>query len=156
MKIYIIAVGEKSPSWVEQGVNEYVSRMPRECAVKIITVATTKRAKNISISQAQEREQDLLLKASPKNSFRVALDENGKAWSTLKLADHLKSWMQESPSIILYIGGPDGFTQEFLEKVDLVWSLSLLTMPHMLVRLLLVEQIYRAWTVIQGHPYHRE
>ena len=86
MQIYIIAVGEKSPSWVDQGVNEYVARMPRECSVNIITVATTKRAKNITILQAQQREQELLLKASPKNSFRIALDENGKAWSTLDLA----------------------------------------------------------------------
>lgn len=156
MQIYIIAVGEKSPSWVDHGVNEYVARMPHECSVKIITVATTKRAKNITIPQAQQREQELLLKASPKNSFRIALDENGKSWSTLNLADKLQSWMQNSPSVILYIGGPDGFTQDFLKKVDLVWSLSLLTLPHMLVRLLLVEQIYRAWTVIQGHPYHRE
>ena len=156
MKIYIIAVGDKSPSWIEQGISEYVSRMPHECCVNIITVATTKRAKNISILQAQEREQDLLLKASPKDSFRVALDGKGNAWSTLGLADKLQSWMQHSPNVIFYIGGPDGFTQDFLEKVDLVWSLSLLTMPHMLVRLLLVEQIYRAWTVIQGHPYHRQ
>ena len=156
MQIYIIAVGEKSPSWVEQGVNEYVARMPHECSVNIITVATTKRAKNISIQQAQQREQERLLKASPKNSFRVALDENGKSLSTLDLANNLKSWMQNSPNVILYIGGPDGFTQDFLKDVDLVWSLSLLTMPHMLVRLLLVEQIYRAWTVVQGHPYHRE
>ena len=156
MQIYIIAVGDKTPSWVEQGVNEYITRMPRECSINIVTVATTKRAKNISIPQAQQREQELLLKVSPKNSFRVALDENGKSWSTLDLANKLQSWMQHSPNVILYIGGPDGFTQDFLEKVDLVWSLSLLTMPHMLVRLLLVEQIYRAWTVTQGHPYHRE
>ena len=156
MQISILAVGDKSPSWVEAGVKEYVARMPRECSVKVITVATTKRVKNISIEQAQQCEQDLLLKASPKSSYRIALDEHGKPWNTMQLADKLQAWMQDSPNVTLYIGGPDGFTKDFLQQVDFVWSLSLLTMPHMLVRLLLVEQIYRAWTVTQGHPYHRE
>jgi len=151
-----LAVGDKSPSWVDAGVKEYIARMPHECTVNITTVATTKRAKNISIQQAQQQEQELLLKASPKSSYKIALDENGKAWSTMQLADKLKAWMQNSPNVTLYIGGPDGFTKDFLQQVDYVWSLSLLTMPHMLVRLLLVEQLYRAWTVTQGHPYHRE
>jgi 23S rRNA (pseudouridine1915-N3)-methyltransferase len=154
--ICIIAVGEKAPTWVESGVSEYLSRMPKECKVKLITVATTKRSKNISIMQAQEREQTLLLKKTSKNSFRIALDEHGETWTTTALATKLNGWLQNIPSITLYIGGPDGFTSDFLKQVDLVWSLSSLTMPHMLVRLVLVEQLYRAWTVIQGHPYHRE
>lgn len=156
MNLYIVAVGEKAPAWVEAGVSEYISRMPHECKVTLVTVATTKRTKNISIPQAQEREQALLLKNTTSNSFRIALDEHGKMWTTTKLAAKLKSWLQNTPSITLYIGGPDGFTADFLNQVDMVWSLSSLTMPHMLVRLVLVEQLYRAWTVIQGHPYHRE
>lgn len=156
MNLYIVAVGEKSPSWVELGVSEYLSRMPHECKVKLMTVATTKRTKNISIPQAQEREQALLIKSTPNNSLRIALDEHGKTWSTMTLAAKLEGWLQEIPAVTLYIGGPDGFTSDFLKQVDMVWSLSSLTMPHMLVRLVLVEQLYRAWTVIQGHPYHRE
>lgn len=156
MRIYVLAVGDKSPAWVEEGVAEYLSRMPHECKVKLLTVAATKRAKNTSILQAQEREQALLLKNTPNNSFRVALDEHGKAWTTTALASKLETWMQNTPIVTLYIGGPDGFTVDFLNQVDLVLSLSSLTMPHMLVRLVLVEQLYRAWTVIQGHPYHRE
>lgn len=156
MLIYVVAVGDKSPTWVESGVTEYLSRMPHECKVKLVTVSTTKRAKNISISQAQEREQALLLKNTPNNSYRIALDEHGKAWTTTELASKLEAWMQSFPVVTLYIGGPDGFTPDFLNQVDLVMSLSLITMPHMLVRLVLVEQLYRAWTVIQGHPYHRE
>jgi 23S rRNA (pseudouridine1915-N3)-methyltransferase len=156
VNLYIVAVGEKSPAWVDSGVSEYLSRMPHECKVKLITVATTKRSKNISIPQAQEREQALLLKKTPSNSFRIALDEHGKSWTTAVLAAKLNDWLQNTPSITLYIGGPDGFTSDFLKQVDMVWSLSSLTMPHMLVRLMLVEQLYRAWTVIQGHPYHRE
>ena len=105
---------------------------------------------------AQEREQALLLKNTPNNSFRVALDEHGKAWTTTALASKLEQWLQNTPIVTLYIGGPDGFTADFLDQVDLVLSLSSLTMPHMLARLVLVEQLYRAWTVIQGHPYHRE
>ena len=156
MQIYVLAVGDKSPAWVMTGVSEYTSRMPHECKVKLITVATTKRAKNISILQAQEREQALLLKYTPNNSFRVAFDEHGKSLSTNDLASKLESWMQTTPVLTLYIGGPDGFTSDFLDQVDLVLSLSSLTMPHMLARLVVVEQLYRAWTVIQGHPYHRE
>ncbi|MEJ2114557.1 MAG: 23S rRNA (pseudouridine(1915)-N(3))-methyltransferase RlmH, partial [Gammaproteobacteria bacterium] len=150
MQINILAVGEKSPSWVMEGVSEYTSRMPHECKVKLVTVSTTKRAKNISILQAQEREQALLLKHTPRNSYRVALDEHGKSLSTSDLASKLESWIQNTPVLALYIGGPDGFTSDFLEQVDIVLSLSSLTMPHMLARLVVVEQLYRAWTVIQG------
>lgn len=156
MQINVVAVGNKSPSWVDAGVTEFVSRMPHECKVKLKTVATTKRAKNISIPQAQDREQTLLLKSTPKNSFRIALDEHGETCTTTALASKLEAWLQNKPIVTLYIGGPDGFTSEFLDQVDLVLSLSSLTMPHMLVRLVLVEQLYRAWTVIQRHPYHRE
>ena len=156
MQINIVAVGEKAPGWVEEGMNQYLARMPRECTVKIMTVATTKRVKNISISQAQRHEQDLLLKTGSKSSYSIALDESGVSWNTAKLADNLKIWLQNRPVVNLYIGGPDGFTKDFLEQVDVVWSLSALTMPHMLVRLILVEQLYRAWTILQGHPYHRE
>jgi len=155
MNLDIVAVGEKSPSWVDAGVSEYLSRMPHECKVRLITVATTKRTKKFSIQQAQEREQALLLKNTSRNSFRIALDEHGKMWTTAVLATKLEGWLQNTPSVTLYVGGPDGFTSEFLKQVDMVWSLSSLTMPHMLVRLVLVEQLYRAWTVIQGHPYHR-
>ena len=156
MQINVVAVGDKSPAWVEAGVVGYLSRMPHECKVKLITVAMTKRAKNISISQAQEREQALLLKNTPNNSLRIALDEHGKTWTTIVLASKLEAWLQNTPIVTIYIGGPDGFTPDFLDRVDLILSLSSLTMPHMLVRLVLVEQLYRAWTVIQGHPYHRE
>lgn len=156
MQIYIIAVGEKSPEWIASGVKEYLSRMPNECKVKLLTVATTKRSKNISIKQAQDREQALLQKNTPGNSYRIALDEHGKSWTTTALATKLESWLQNTPVVTIYIGGPDGFTADFLDQVDVVLSLSSLTMPHMLVRLVLVEQLYRAWTVIQGHPYHRE
>ncbi len=156
MQINIVAVGEKTPGWVEEGLNQYLARMPHECKIKVITVPTTRRAKNISVSQAQRHEQDLLLKAGLKSSYSIALDESGVSWNTAKLASNLKSWLQNSPVVTLYIGGPDGFTKDFLEQVDVIWSLSALTMPHMLVRIILVEQLYRAWTILQGHPYHRE
>ena len=155
MHINILAVGEKAPHWVEVGINNYLSRMPHECSVKFTTVASTKRMKNISILQAQQREESLLIKASSKNSYRIALDEKGVNWNTKILANNLKEWLQREPTVNLYIGGPDGFTNEFRNQVDVVWSLSALTMPHMLVRLIVAEQLYRAWTVIQGHPYHR-
>lgn len=156
MQINIIAVGDRVPNWVDTGVAEYLSRMPHECSVKLKTVATTKRSKNISVSQAQQREQALLLKHTSNKSYRVALDEHGKTWQTTELAAKMQVWLETNPIVTLYIGGPDGFSKDFLKQVDLVLSLSSLTMPHMLARLVLVEQLYRAWTVIQGHPYHRE
>ena len=155
MQINIVAVGDKAPTWVDAGVAEYLSRMPHECTVKLKTVATTKRSKNISISQAQQREQDLLIKYTPSKSYRIALDEHGKTWQTTELAEKMQTWLETSPIVTLYVGGPDGFSKDFLRQVDLVLSMSSFTMPHMLARLVLVEQLYRAWTVIQGHPYHR-
>ena len=156
MQVYILAVGEKAPSWVDAGVNQYISRMPQECKVKIITTATTKRSKNQTTEQAKIREEELLIKYTPENSLRIALDEKGTSWTTTDLASKLGQWMQSVPIVTMYIGGPDGLTEKFLARTDLVWSLSSLTLPHMLVRVLLVEQLYRAWTIIQGHPYHRE
>ena len=156
MQIFILAVGEKPPSWVESGVKEYTSRMPQECSVNLVTVPTQKRTKNTSIVQNQEHEQKLLLKASPKNSYRIVLDEKGKSWTTKMLASEMKDWLQFKPVVTFYIGGPDGFSKQFFSQADHIWSLSTLTMPHMLVRLVLVEQIYRAWTITQNHPYHRK
>lgn len=156
VQLYILAVGEKAPSWIDAGVNQYISRMPQECKIKVITTATVKRSKNQTIEQAKTREQELLIRHTPENSLRIALDEHGASWTTTKLANKLNQWMQSQPIVTLYIGGPDGLTKEFLTQTDFVWSLSSLTLPHMLVRVLLVEQLYRAWTIIQGHPYHRE
>jgi len=155
MQIYILAVGEKPPAWVDAGVQQYLARMPHECNVKIISVGSGKRSKNSNIKQAQQQEEMLLLKKTPKNSYRIALDEHGLSWSTEKLANKLDSWLQSSPIVTMYIGGPDGFSEEFLQQADSNWSLSALTLPHMLVRVLLAEQLYRAWSMLQGHPYHR-
>ena len=143
---------KKTPRWVELGINEYLTRMPHECSVKITTVASTKRVKNISILQVQQREENLLIKASSKNSYRIALDEKGVNWSTKILANNLKEWLQHRPTVNLYIGGPDGFTDDFRNQVDAVWSLSTLTLPHMLVRLVVVEQLYRAWDCYSRSP----
>jgi len=156
VQIYILAVGERLPSWIEAGVDHYITRMPRECKVQIITNAAVKRSKNRTIKQAQAREQELLIKSTPGNSLRIALDEHGEPWTTSLLAKKIEQWLQFSPVVTFYIGGADGFTKEFLNQADFVWSISSLTMPHMLVRVLLVEQLYRAWTIVQGHPYHRE
>lgn len=155
MHIYILAIGEKPPSWVEMGMQQYLARMPRECKVEVICVVSGKRSKNSSVKQAQQQEEALLLKKTPKDSYRIVLDEHGQSWSTNMLSSKLESWLQSFPVITFYIGGPDGFTKEFLQQADSNWSLSALTLPHMLVRVLLVEQLYRAWSMLQGHPYHR-
>ncbi len=156
MQVFIIAVGGKSPAWIETGILEYLKRMPRECQVQIVSIPIAKRTKNKTIKQVQAKEQELLIKHTPKNSYRIALDELGKSWTTIILAEKLNTWMQSKPNVTFYIGGPDGFSPEFLDNVNLVWSISSLTLPHMLVRILLAEQIYRAWSITQKHPYHRE
>ena len=156
MQINILAVGDRSPSWVEAGVNQYIARMPRECSIEITPVAVAKRTKNQTLAQARAREQQLLIRRTSNNSVRVALDERGQSWTTVALAEKLRKWLQSSPILTFYIGGPDGFNAEFLRQANLTWSVSSLTLPHMLVRVLLVEQLYRAWRIIQGHPYHRQ
>ena len=156
MQIYIIAVGEKPPAWVEAGVSQYIDRMPRECKVQIKTISTSKRSKSQTILQAQAQEHELFIKHTPSNSLRIALDEHGQSWTTRLLADKFKNWLQYSPVVTFYIGGPDGISKEFLYHADLVWSLSFLTMSHMLARVMLAEQLYRACTIVKGHPYHRQ
>lgn len=156
MRVYIIAVGEKSPPWVEAGIREYLKRISHEVQIKIISVPVSKRTKSKTTRQLQLSEQEFLIKHTPKRTFRIALDEHGQPCSTGLLSEKLNEWMQHTPIITIYVGGPDGFTSEFLNNVDLVWSISSMTLPHMLVRVLLVEQLYRAWTITKSHPYHRE
>ena len=105
MQIYILAVGERLPSWLETGVNCYIERMPRECKVQVVTIATLKRLKNQTTKKAQDREQKLLIKNTPGNSLRIVLDEQGGTWTTTLLAKKYQHWLQSSPVVSFYIGG---------------------------------------------------
>ena len=156
MQIDIITVSRKSPTWIEQGFREYVSRMPREMTVKLVEVSPAKRHKSSVRSQIMQDEAKRLLAAIPQSAYVVALDERGSIWDTLQLAAQIRNWQADYAQVALLVGGADGLAEECRARAHAVWSLSRLTFPHEMVRVLLAEQLYRAWTVTVGHPYHRQ
>jgi 23S rRNA (pseudouridine1915-N3)-methyltransferase len=155
MKIYLIAIGAKMPAWVTQAYQDYAQRMPRECQVILKEIAAEKRTKNSDINKIKMKEAAKLMAAIPPNCHSVALDVQGKQWSTETLADHLNTWMMSGQDIALLVGGPEGLTNDVRRQVRQLWSLSTLTFPHPLVRVVLAEQLYRAWSITANHPYHR-
>ena len=156
MRITVLAVGGKMPAWVGEGVAEYSKRLPRELRLDWRDLPLAQRSKkNADTAALREKEGDQILKAIPEGDRVVALDVRGKSWSTEELAGQLGNWQMEGINVSLLIGGPDGLSPACLERADTRWSLSALTLPHPLVRVLLAEQIYRAWTITVNHPYHR-
>ncbi len=155
MKLKLLAVGTRMPSWVEAGCNEYNKRMPPELRIETIEIALGARGKNQPASKAIEKESQALLKAIGARDFVVALDVLGHSLSTEQLAGKLADWQMDVRDICLLIGGPDGLSKDCLARADMRWSLSDLTLPHPLVRIVLMEQMYRAWTINANHPYHR-
>jgi len=155
MKIRLLAVGNKMPAWVEQGYQEYTRRLPRDCSLELVEISPGHRGKNASMEKAMQQEAEALKKAIRPGEHVVALAVDGKPWSTETLSQQLEGWRNQGGDVALLVGGPDGMTPEILRLAKQRWSLSALTLPHPLVRVLLAEQIYRAWTILQGHPYHK-
>ncbi|MFM9913322.1 MAG: 23S rRNA (pseudouridine(1915)-N(3))-methyltransferase RlmH [Methylophilaceae bacterium] len=155
MKLRIIAVGHKMPTWITQGCDEYIKRMPREATIQLIELKPDKRAAGKAGEQVREAEATRILEAVSKD-YLVALDEHGQEVTTLKLAEKFKSWLTLGRDVSLVIGGADGLHESVKKKADWLWSLSPLTLPHGMVRVILTEQLYRAWSVMNNHPYHRE
>jgi len=155
MRIRIIAVGTKMPDWVERGYTDYARRLPRDCAVEMVELPLAIRSKNSDIARAMEKEGEAMLAAIGKGDSVIALDVAGKAWRTEQLAEQLVAWRMSGTNYSLLIGGPDGLAPECLALAKIKWSLSPLTLPHPLVRIVLIEQLYRAWTILQNHPYHK-
>lgn len=155
MKLNLLAVGTKMPAWVTAGYAEYAKRMPRDCSVHLHEIAPAKRGKSGAATQWMREEGDRIMAAIPSNHHVVVLDVKGKSWSTEDLAKQLENWQADGRDVSLVVGGPDGLDAACLQRADQKWSLSALTLPHPLVRVLLAEQLYRAWTVTQNHPYHR-
>ncbi|MDC1437073.1 23S rRNA (pseudouridine(1915)-N(3))-methyltransferase RlmH [Gammaproteobacteria bacterium] len=155
MKIRLIAVGNKMPNWVESGVAEYQKRLPSDFSLSITEIPLANRSKNSPVAAAMEKEAKALKEACGKNDFIVALDVKGQSLSTEKLAEKFNKVREDGRNISLLIGGPDGITNECLEAADARWSLSALTFPHPIVRVVLVEQVYRVWSILNNHPYHR-
>lgn len=155
MKISLISVGGKMPSWISEGYNEYAKRIPKELNPKLIDLPLANRSKNSNIEKLKHDEGKQILAALPKVTTMIALDVKGKALSTMDLTKKIQHWQMQGSHVSLVIGGPDGLSKECLKHADELWSLSALTMPHPLVRVVLIEQLYRAWTITQNHPYHK-
>jgi 23S rRNA (pseudouridine1915-N3)-methyltransferase len=143
------------PGWIEDGCKEYLKRMPRELSVEIVEIKPDKRASGKNSEQVQEAESKRILEAAGKD-YLIALDEHGQEVTTLQLADRMQKWLGDGRDVALVVGGADGLHQDIKTRADWLWSLSKLTLPHAMVRVLLAEQLYRAWSVLNNHPYHRE
>jgi 23S rRNA (pseudouridine1915-N3)-methyltransferase len=155
VKIRLIAVGTKMPSWVQEGFGEYTKRMPRDCSIELVELPIGPRGKSSSVAKAIEKEGQAMLAAMKPQNTCVALEVLGKPWSTEKLSESLADWRMAGQDVDLLIGGPDGLSPECVKKAKQKWSLSPLTLPHPLVRILVAEQLYRAWTILNNHPYHK-
>lgn len=143
------------PSWVQVACSEYLKRIPNELNVSIIEIPMKQRVKGTNVNLAVIQEGEAMLRVIRANDRVVALDLRGKSWKTEELARNIQGWKQSGDDYSLLIGGPDGISQNCIERADILWSLSPLTFPHPLVRILLVEQIYRASAINSRHPYHR-
>jgi 23S rRNA (pseudouridine1915-N3)-methyltransferase len=155
MKINLVAVGNKMPGWVTEGYEEYSKRMPRECSLQLTEITPARRTKNAQPEQWKKEEGQRIMAAIPDNQHVVALEVTGQSWSTEVLSSQMQQWLTDGRDVALMIGGPDGLDQSCLQRANQKWSLSAMTLPHPLVRIVLAEQLYRAWTILQNHPYHR-
>lgn len=158
MKLLIVAVGHRMPAWVDAGFEEYAKRMPREATVKLVEVKAEPRAEQETgnIERITEAEGRRIAAAVPKGAVKVVLDEHGRTCTTRELAARLAGWQMEGRDVAFLIGGADGLADSVKRDADVMWSLSPLTLPHGLVRVVLAEQLYRASTILKNHPYHRE
>lgn len=154
MKLRLVAVGTRMPAWVTAGFEDYAARLPRELKLELVELPLAQRGKNADLERAKHSEGEKLLERS-RDLHRVVLDERGASWTSTELAARLKDWMQQGRDVALLVGGPDGHSAEVQNQAAERWSLSKLTLPHALVRILIAEQIYRAWSLTANHPYHR-
>jgi 23S rRNA (pseudouridine1915-N3)-methyltransferase len=156
MRIQLIAVGSKMPGWVEQGYQEYARRFPSDMPLSLTEIPAGKRGKNADIKRILHKEGELIVAVIPKGNRIVTLEVTGHPWDTPKLAQNMQNWQMDGRDISLLIGGPEGLPPQCLALSEQKWSLSALTLPHPLVRIVVAESLYRAWSVTTNHPYHRE
>jgi len=156
LRITILAVGHKAPGWVQEGFNEYARRMPAEARLDLVELKPDERGPGRSADKAKVNEGERILAAVPQGATLLALDERGRGVTTQGLSVMLSDWMRDATSPCFVIGGADGLSDEVRERAAKLISLSTLTLPHALVRVVLAEQLYRAWSILARHPYHRE
>ena len=155
MHIRLLAVGDRQPSWVDDAFDIYSERYPRQWKFRLDTIATIRRNKSQHSSQATARESEQILAKLSSREQVVLLDERGKQLTSASLTAKLTEWQQDGRDLCFIIGGPDGVSEACRQRADFRWSLSQLTLPHGMVRVLFAEQLYRAWSLQAGHPYHR-
>jgi 23S rRNA (pseudouridine1915-N3)-methyltransferase len=156
MRITLISIGKRMPTWVEQAYAEYTKRLPHDYRLELIEIDLAKRGKNADTKRLITREGEQMLQSIPNGDKVVALEVLGRQLTTPQLAEFLYQRHEQGQNISLLVGGPEGLAPACSARAEHKWSLAALTLPHPLVRVILAEQIYRAWSIIQGHPYHRE
>jgi 23S rRNA (pseudouridine1915-N3)-methyltransferase len=143
------------PGWVDTAFREYAKRLPTECSLSLVEIEPGRRGKSASPEVARRTEGERMLAAIPKGAQVIAMDGRGRSLSTEQLAQELAGWMAGGRDLALLVGGPEGLAKGCVTRAERLWSLSPLTFPHPLVRVILAEQLYRAWSILKGHPYHR-
>ncbi|OED43858.1 23S rRNA (pseudouridine(1915)-N(3))-methyltransferase RlmH [Chromatiales bacterium (ex Bugula neritina AB1)] len=156
MEIHLLAIGTRMPKWIDDGFAEYSRRPGRDCKLVLKEIPSPRKSKSEEASRIKRLEGDLLMAAVPDGAYRVALDEKGKMHSTKSVAEKLSGWFDSHRRVAIIIGGADGLSDAALDSCNERWSLSRMTFPHSLVRVILAEQIYRAYSLLNNHPYHRE
>ena len=155
MQLVIAAVGHKMPAWIESGFGEYAKRMPSDCRIVLKEIKPVERSGSKTSETAMALERTKIEAAIPKGAHIIALDEHGKDLTSVQLSQLLKQWQQDGGDVTFVIGGADGLDADFKKNADMLLRISSLTLPHGMVRVMLAEQLYRAWSITQNHPYHR-
>ena len=155
MRIRLLTISERQPGWVVEAYAEYAKRLPKHLAPELVELPLAKRGRGSDIAKCKADESSRLLSAAGRDVQLVALDERGSAWTSVQLSEQMRRWTLDGRDVALAVGGPDGHAAEVLERAASRWSLSPLTLPHGLVRVVIAEQLYRAHAILEGHPYHR-
>jgi 23S rRNA (pseudouridine1915-N3)-methyltransferase len=155
MRIQLIAVGQKMPKWVQQGWQDYCQRLPQSFQLQLTEIPLGKRSRHCHLASLIEQEGKAMAQAIPANAYVIALDQAGKSLTSLQLADKLQDIQMTHSHLALLVGGPDGLAPDCLARADFTWSLSALTLAHPVVRVVIAETLYRTWSILQHHPYHR-
>ncbi len=155
MQLLIAAVGHKMPAWISHGFDEYAKRMPPELRLQLKEIKPVERSGSKTAATAMALERERIDAAIPKGARRIALDEHGRDLTTMQLSQLLLQWQQDGRDVTFIIGGADGLDPQLNSDAELSIRLSSMTLPHGMVRVILAEQIYRAWSITQNHPYHR-
>lgn len=155
MNIELLAAGSKSPAWVAEGFGEYCKRFPRDWQLRLTELPIAKRGRGASVERLKAEEGEKMFAAMKPGAKLIAMDRSGEIWNTEQLARELEEWRVDSRHLQIMIGGPDGLSDQCLAAAHHTWSLSNLTFPHLLVRVIVAEQLYRAWSILNNHPYHK-